>query len=67
MTEGLRQDAPGNDNAPTGAVRQPDRVRVLEEALSRARDLSGGDSRGPRLLRSRPRQERCVLLPGIVA
>ena len=51
-----------DDNAAAGPVREPDRVRVLEEAVQGARDLARGDPRGAR--HRGPRQEGRLLLPG---
>ena len=59
-----RQDAVRDDNAAVGSVREPDRVRVLEEAVQGARHLARGDPRGAR--HRGARQEGRLLLSGQV-
>ena len=61
LEKGL-QDAVRDDNAAAGSVREPDRVRVLEEAVQGARHLARGDPRGVR--HRGARQEGRLLLPG---
>ena len=61
ITSKTIQDAERNDHAPAGAVRQPDRFRILEKVVQGTRHLT---RRNPRRARHRgPRQKRRLLLP----